>query len=209
MSAIDQFLNLAPVMPVVTIHRVADAVPLARALTAGGLLAIEVTLRTDCALEAMAAIAGAAPEIAVGAGTVLNPRDLHAAAEAGAKFAISPGATAALLEAGRNGPIPYLPAVSSASGVMEGLAAGYDRFKLFPAAAVGGVALLKSLAGPFPQVKFCPTGGISLETAPTYMALSNVVCVGGSWMVPEDRIAAGDWAWIEAQARAAVTALRP
>ena len=208
MSAIDHFLNLAPVVPVVTIRDVAHAVPLARALTAGGLLAIEVTLRTDCALAAIEAIARAAPEIAVGAGTVLNPEDLHAAAEAGAKFAISPGATAALLQAGPKGQIPYLPAVATASEVMEGLAAGYDRFKLFPAAAVGGVALLKSLAGPFAQVKFCPTGGISLETAPAYLALSNVVCVGGSWMVPDDRVLAGDWGWIEAQARAAVAALR-
>jgi len=209
MTGIDHFLDLAPVVPVVTIRDAAHAVPLARALTAGGLLAIEVTLRTDCALAAIAAIAREAPQIAVGAGTVLNPEDLYAAAEAGAKFAISPGATAALLGAATKGPIPYLPAVATASEVMEGIAAGYDRFKLFPAVAAGGLALLKSLAGPFPQARFCPTGGISLETAPSYLALSNVICVGGSWMVSEDRIAAQDWAGIEAAARATVTALRP
>ncbi len=207
MSGIDHFLSLAPVVPVVTIRDVAHAVPLARALTAGGLLAIEITLRTDCALAAIAAIARDAPEIAVGAGTVLNPEDLRAAAEAGARFAISPGSTPALLAAGTKGPIPYLPAVSSPSNVMDGLAAGYDRFKLFPAAAVGGLAMLKSLAGPFPQVKFCPTGGVSLETAPAYLALDNVLCVGGSWMVSDAQVAAGDWAGIEAGARATVQAL--
>lgn len=208
MSKIDDFLNLAPVVPVVTINDVADAVPLARALVAGGLLAIEVTLRTPCALAAIRTIATEAPEIAVGAGTIVNPDDLHAAAEAGAKFAISPGATAALLQAGRNGPIPYLPAVATASELMEGLAAGYDRFKLFPAVPAGGVALLKSFAGPFPQVKFCPTGGISLETAPSFLALPNVLCVGGSWMVPESKIVAKDWSSIEAGARATVEAVR-
>jgi 2-dehydro-3-deoxyphosphogluconate aldolase / (4S)-4-hydroxy-2-oxoglutarate aldolase len=207
MSTIDSFLRLAPVVPVVTIRNLADAVPLARALTAGGLLAIEVTLRTDCALDAIRAIASEAPEIVVGAGTVLSPKDLEAAARAGARFAISPGATAALLAMGADGPIPYLPAVASASEVMEGLAAGFDRFKLFPAVPAGGVALLKSFSGPFPQAKFCPTGGISLETAPGFLSLPNVICVGGSWMVPDDRIAAGDWAAIEAGARATVTAL--
>jgi len=207
MSTIDTFLRLAPVVPVVTVHNLADAVPLARALTAGGLLAIEVTLRTDCALEAIGAIADEAPDIVVGAGTVLTPKDLEAAAAAGARFAISPGMTPALLSAGAGGPIPYLPAVATASEVMSGLAAGYDRFKLFPAVPAGGMALLKSFAGPFPQAKFCPTGGISLETAPGFLALPNVICVGGSWMVPEDRIAAGDWAAIEAGARATVAAL--
>jgi 2-dehydro-3-deoxyphosphogluconate aldolase/(4S)-4-hydroxy-2-oxoglutarate aldolase len=139
---------------------------------------------------------------------VLNPTDLRAATDAGAKFAISPGATGALLAAGQTSKIPYLPAVATASEMMEGLALGYNRFKLFPAAAVGGVALLKSLAGPFPQVKFCPTGGINLASAPTYLALENVLCVGGSWMVSEDLIAARDWAGIEALARDTVAALR-
>lgn len=207
MSEVDHILRLAPVVPVVTVRRVEDAVPLARALTAGGLLAIEVTLRTDCALAAIAAIARDAPDIVVGAGTVLNPKDLEAAAQAGARFAISPGATDELLAVGRTSSIPYLPAVTTASEVMTGIAAGYDRFKLFPAVPVGGLALLKSLAGPFPQIKFCPTGGISLETAPSFLALPNVLCVGGSWMVPDDKIAAGDFAAIEAGARATVQAL--
>jgi 2-dehydro-3-deoxyphosphogluconate aldolase/(4S)-4-hydroxy-2-oxoglutarate aldolase len=208
MISIDSFLKLGPVVPVVTIRDVADALPLARALTAGGLPTIEVTLRTDCALAAIDAIVTAEPDMAVGVGTVLNPADLRAATDAGAKFAISPGATGALLAAGQTSAIPYLPAVATASEMMEGLALGYNRFKLFPAAAVGGVALLKSLAGPFPQVKFCPTGGINLASAPTYLALENVLCVGGSWMVSEDLIAAKDWSAIEALARATVVALR-
>ncbi len=208
MSRIEDYLSLSPVVPVATIRDVADAVPLARALTAGGLLAIEVTLRTDCALDAIAAIARDAPDVVVGAGTVLNPADLDAATAAGAKFAISPGATTALLHAGRGAAIPYLPAVSSASGVMEGIAAGYSAFKLFPAEASGGIALLRSLAGPFASVRFCPTGGISLETAPGYLALSNVACVGGSWMIPDKLVAAKDWAAIEAGARATLNVLR-
>lgn len=207
MSRIEDFLSLAPVVPVVTIHDVADAVPLARALTDGGLLTIEVTLRTPCALDAIAAIAKAAPDIVVGAGTVVSPADLDAAAKAGARFAISPGATGALLEAGKTSAIPYLPAIATASELMEGLAAGYAAFKLFPAEASGGVAMLKSLGGPFPQVKFCPTGGISLETAPAYLALGNVACVGGSWMIPDKLVKAKDWAAIEANARATVSAL--
>lgn len=209
MSRIEDFLSLSPVVPVVTVHDVADAVPLARALTAGGLLTIEVTLRTPCALDAIAAIARDAPEVVVGAGTVASPADLEAAAAAGARFAISPGATNALLAAGRTAAIPYLPAVATASELMEGLAAGYSAFKLFPAEACGGIAMLRSLGGPFPQVKFCPTGGISLETAPGYLALSNVACVGGSWMIPDKLIKAKDWAAIEAGARATVEALRP
>ena len=209
MSRIEDFMALAPVVPVVTIHDVADAVPLARALTAGGLLTIEVTLRTPVALEAIATIAREAPEVVVGAGTVANPADLEAAAKAGARFAISPGATAALLEAGKTSAIPYLPAIATPSELMEGLAAGYAAFKLFPAEASGGIAMLRSLGGPFPQVKFCPTGGISLETAPGYLALPNVACVGGSWMIPDKLVKAKDWAAIEAGARATVEALRP
>ncbi len=209
MSRIEDFLDLAPVVPVVTVHDLADALPLARALTAGGLLTIEVTLRTPCALDAIAAIASEAPNIVVGAGTVANPADLEAAAKAGARFAISPGTTAALREAGKTSPSPYLPAIATASELMEGLAAGYTAFKLFPAEAAGGIALLRSLGGPFPQVRFCPTGGISLETAPGYLALPNVACVGGSWMIPHKLVKAKDWAAIEAGARATVEALRP
>ena len=209
MSRIEDFLDLAPVVPVVTVHDLADAVPLARALTAGGLLTIEVTLRTPCALDAIAAIASESPNIVVGAGTVANPADLDAAAKAGARFAISPGSTAALREAGKTSAIPYLPAIATASELMEGLAAGYTAFKLFPAEAAGGVALLRSLGGPFPQVRFCPTGGISLETAPGYLALPNVACVGGSWMIPDKLVKAKNWAAIEAGARATVEALRP
>jgi 2-dehydro-3-deoxyphosphogluconate aldolase/(4S)-4-hydroxy-2-oxoglutarate aldolase len=209
MSRIEDFLDLAPVVPVVTVHDLADAVPLARALTAGGLLTIEVTLRTPCALDAIAAIAREAPDIVVGAGTVTNPADLDAAARAGARFAISPGSTAALREAGKTSAIPYLPAVATASELMEGLAAGYTAFKLFPAEAAGGIAMLRSLGGPFPQVRFCPTGGISLETAPGYLALPNVACVGGSWMIPDKLVKAKNWAAIEAGARATIEALRP
>ena len=205
-TEIERILKLSPVMPVVVIEDPAVAPDLARALWRGGLRAIEVTLRTPAALQAIEAIARDVPEIAVGAGTVLAVDDLHAAVNAGAAFAISPGTTAALVEAGAHSAIPYLPAVATASELMLGLAHGYHCFKLFPAALAGGPPMLKAFAGPFPQARFCPTGGITPETQRTYLNLPNVLCVGGSWLAPADVVAARDWTRIEALAAAAARA---
>ncbi|OJU14035.1 MAG: keto-deoxy-phosphogluconate aldolase [Caulobacterales bacterium 68-7] len=196
-----------PVMSVVTITNIADAVPLARALVAGGLPAIEVTLRTAAGLEAIPAIAAEVEGAIIGAGTVVTPADLAAVEKAGATFAISPGSTPALLAAGRDAGIPYIPAVATPSELMAGLDAGYSAFKLFPATVVGGVSWLKAIGGPFANVRFCPTGGIDLKTAPDFLALPNVMCVGGSWTTPAAAVAAGDWAGIESLAREARTAL--
>jgi 2-dehydro-3-deoxyphosphogluconate aldolase/(4S)-4-hydroxy-2-oxoglutarate aldolase len=201
---LEQILASAPVMPVVTIDDPAMAVPLARALVAGGIRAIEVTFRTAAALEALTRIAVEVPEAIPGAGTVLTAAHFQAAAKAGAKFAVSPGATPALLASVRPGPIPFLPGVATASELMACLETGITICKFFPAADAGGVAALKSLGAPFPQARFCPTGGIDLASAPAYLALPNVLCVGGSWIVPRDAIAAGDFARIEALAREAV-----
>jgi 2-dehydro-3-deoxyphosphogluconate aldolase/(4S)-4-hydroxy-2-oxoglutarate aldolase len=200
---LEQILTSAPVMPVVTIDDPRQAVPLARALAAGGVRAIEITLRTESALEAVRAIAAEVPESIPGVGTVLTPADLNAAARAGAKFAISPGATPRLLEAGRASPLPYLPAIATASELMAALEAGFLACKFFPAAESGGVAALKALGGPFPGARFCPTGGIDAASAPSYLALPNVLCVGGSWLAPRDAIAAGDFGRIERLAREA------
>jgi 2-dehydro-3-deoxyphosphogluconate aldolase / (4S)-4-hydroxy-2-oxoglutarate aldolase len=202
---IAEILALSPVMPVVTINDPEDAVPIAKALVRGGIRLIEITMRTSAALASMRAVADAVPEMVVGAGTVLNRADLDSCIAAGAQFAISPGATPELLAAGKTAPVPYLPAVATASDIMAGLAAGYLHFKLFPATVVGGVAALKAFAGPFGSVKFCPTGGISEKTAPEFLALKNVACVGGSWIASDARIAAKDWPGIEAAARAAAT----
>ncbi|MBX3686377.1 MAG: bifunctional 4-hydroxy-2-oxoglutarate aldolase/2-dehydro-3-deoxy-phosphogluconate aldolase [Rhodocyclaceae bacterium] len=201
-------LAASPVMPVIVLEEVAHAVPLARALVAGGIRVLEVTLRTPVALECMRAIAAEVPEALLGAGTVLSAADLDAAAKAGAVFAISPGASPALLEAARNSPIPFLPAVMTPSDVITAMDAGFDTFKLFPAAQAGGMAMLKAMGGPFPQARFCPTGGIDAASAPAFLALPNVACVGGSWLCPAELVRAGDWDAITALARAAA-ALRP
>jgi 2-dehydro-3-deoxyphosphogluconate aldolase/(4S)-4-hydroxy-2-oxoglutarate aldolase len=208
---IEEILRMSPVMPVVTLHDATAAVDLARALVRGGIRVIEVTLRTPAALRAIEAIASGVPEIRVGAGTVLSVADLHAAASSGAAFAISPGATSTLLAAAPSGPIPYLPAVATASEVMAGCAAGYRHFKFFPAAAAGGVPMLQAFAGPFPEARFCPTGGISRNTAGSYLQLPNVLCVGGSWLTPSDAVLSRDWRRIEALAAeaAALSAAPP
>lgn len=207
-AAIDAVFAKAPVLPVIVIDRVDDAVPLARALVAGGLPVLEVTLRTAAALEGMRRIAAEVEGAVLGAGTVLNPADLDAAAAAGCSFAISPGATPALYHAADASPIAWLPAVATASEVMQGLAHGHQRFKFFPAVSSGGVGALKGFAGPFPQARFCPTGGIDPDNARDFLALPNVGTVGGSWMLPKDAVANGDWARVEALARDAA-ALRP
>ncbi|MDO0932686.1 bifunctional 4-hydroxy-2-oxoglutarate aldolase/2-dehydro-3-deoxy-phosphogluconate aldolase [Streptomyces sp. DG2A-72] len=196
-------LDLAPVVPVVVLQDAADAVPLARALVAGGLPAVEVTLRTPVALDAVRAIAGEVPDAVVGAGTVITPEQVTASVAAGARFLASPGWTDVLLEAMRASGVPFLPGVSTTSEVVALLERGVTEMKFFPAQAAGGTAYLKSLAGPLPQARFCPTGGIGLASAPEYLALPNVDCVGGTWMLPEDAMAARDWGRIESLAREA------
>lgn len=204
-ARVDSILSQAPVLPVLAIERIDDAVPLARALVDAGLPVLEVTLRTPCALDAMAAIVREVPGAVVGAGTVLRPEDFRAIEATGAVFAISPGATPRLYEAAELTALAFVPAVATASELMAGLERGYRRFKFFPAEATGGVAALKALAGPFADVRFCPTGGIDARRAPAYFDLPNVATVGGSWMVPADALAAGDFARIgrlAAEARA-------
>jgi 2-dehydro-3-deoxyphosphogluconate aldolase / (4S)-4-hydroxy-2-oxoglutarate aldolase len=196
-------LDLAPVVPVVVIQDASDAVPLARALVAGGLPAIEVTLRTPAALEAIRAISGAVPEAVVGAGTVITPAQVAESVAAGAGFLVSPGWTDVLLAAMRASGVPFLPGVSTTSEVVALLERGVREMKFFPAQAAGGTAYLKSLAGPLPQARFCPTGGIGPTTAPDYLALPNVGCVGGSWMLPADAVAARDWGRVAELAREA------
>jgi 2-dehydro-3-deoxyphosphogluconate aldolase/(4S)-4-hydroxy-2-oxoglutarate aldolase len=197
---IGEILHLAPVIPVVIIEDVADAVPLARALVAGGLPAIEVTLRTAAGLEAIRAIAAEVPDAVVGVGTVLTPAQLNAAKAAGAKFFVSPGVTQRLLDAAAAEDVALLPGIATASEAMNLIERGFAFAKFFPAEPAGGAAFLGAIASPLPQLKFCPTGGITLESAPRYLTLPNVVCVGGSWMVRAHAIAAGDWTAITAAA---------
>lgn len=205
---VDAIFALSPVIPVLAIERIDDALPLCRALADSGLRVLEITLRTPCALEAIRQVAAALPDACVGAGTVLCAADLARAWEAGARFAISPGATEALYNAAAQGPIPLLPGIATASELMRGMEHGWRRFKFFPADASGGVQALKSLAGPLPQARFCPTGGIDAGKAPAYLALPNVGCVGGSWMLPADAIAARDWERIGGLAREAAALRR-
>jgi 2-dehydro-3-deoxyphosphogluconate aldolase / (4S)-4-hydroxy-2-oxoglutarate aldolase len=189
-------LKQTPIMPVLAIDDLDHAIPLAKALVAGGLPVLEITLRTPAALGAMAQIAEHVPEAIVGAGTVLNAAQYQQVIAAGARFAISPGISQELLQVSANGAIPLLPGVASASEVMLGLNAGLTHFKFFPAEAAGGVAMLKSFAGPFAAAKFCPTGGIDPSNAPNYLKLPNVITVGGSWMATSASIQAKDWSAI-------------
>lgn len=196
-----------PVIPVIVLQREQDAVPLAEALLAGGVKVLEVTLRTPAALACIEAIARAVPEAIVGAGTLRSVADAEAALDAGARFGVSPGYRSDLGHACRNLGLPLLPGVASASEVMAANDGGYDFLKFFPASAAGGVPLLKALAGPFPDIVFCPTGGITPENAAQYLAAPNVRVCGGSWLTPADAVAAGDWARITRLAREA-SALR-
>ncbi|MBY5991668.1 bifunctional 4-hydroxy-2-oxoglutarate aldolase/2-dehydro-3-deoxy-phosphogluconate aldolase [Ferrimonas balearica] len=181
------------VVPVMVIEKLEHAVPLAKALVAGGIEILEVTLRTDCAIEAIRAIREAVPEALVGAGTVITPEQLEAVIDAGAQFAISPGATKNLLQAGQEAPIALIPGVASVSDAMKALEQGYDHLKFFPAEASGGAKALKAMAGPLAGLTFCPTGGIGPGNYRDYLALGNVACVGGSWVAPSDAIESGDW----------------
>ncbi|MFK4265437.1 bifunctional 4-hydroxy-2-oxoglutarate aldolase/2-dehydro-3-deoxy-phosphogluconate aldolase [Streptomyces milbemycinicus] len=207
-SASPSVLDIAPVIPVVVIDDAAHAVPMARALVAGGLPAIEVTLRTPAALDAIRAIAAEVPEAVVGVGTVLTPEHVESSVAAGARFLVSPGWTERLLGAMRASGVPFLPGVSTTSEVVALLERGVTEMKFFPAEAAGGTAYLRSLASPLPQARFCPTGGIDSSRAADYLALPNVGCVGGTWMLPSDVVAARDWGRVEELAREAA-ALRP
>ena len=202
-EALAPIVRSVPVIPVVVVEDAASAVPLAKALVAGGLKVIEVTLRTGAAMDAIAAISAEVEEAIVGAGTVLSKGQLVSSARAGAQFIVSPGVNADLLKAAEDSPVPFMPGAATASEVMALMDEGYTIQKFFPAEPAGGIAWLKALAAPLPAIRFCPTGGIEASNAPAYLALANVICVGGSWVVPKDAIGAGDWARIERLARAA------
>jgi len=207
-TKLDQLLRIAPLIPVITIERVSDAVPLARALVAGGLQALEITLRTPAAPAAAAVIVKEVPEAILGLGTVLTAQDLDTARALDARFALSPGATPELLEAAAECDLPFIPGVQTASELMAALARGFDVVKFFPAGPAGGIAALRALAGPFPQVRFCPTGGVGADNFMDWLALPNVASVGGSWLAPSSEIRAGDWAAITARAQAAMAKVR-
>ena len=194
----------SPVIPVLVIKQLEHAIPLAKALIDGGISILEVTLRTPVALDAIREIAREFPDAMIGAGTVTNAEQLAQVTEAGAKFAISPGMTQELLVAGQAGTIPLIPGISSTSDLMRARDAGYTHLKFFPAEAVGGVKAIKSIAGPFPDMVFCPTGGISLDNYQAYLALPNIVCVGGSWLAPEEALEAGQWDVITQRAEEAL-----
>ena len=203
-----ELVKHGPVIPVIVIQRVEDAVPLAEALLAGGVKVLEITLRTPVALACMRAIAKALPEAIVGAGTIRSADDARAALDAGCRFGVSPGYSAAIGRACVDIGLPLLPGVASASEVMAANADGYGFLKFFPATAAGGMPMLKALAGPFADVVFCPTGGITLQTAPQFLTLPNVKVCGGSWLTPQDAVDAKDWPRITALARE-VGSLRP
>lgn len=195
-----EICEMAPIVPVLVVDDVALARPLAEALVAGGLPALEVTLRTPAALDVIAAMA-AVPGGVVGAGTLVTPDDVRNAKAAGAKFGVSPGSTDALIAACEAEELPLLPGAATATEAMALLARGYDMLKFFPAEASGGAPALKAIGAPLPQISFCPTGGVSPDNAASYLSLPNVVCAGGSWVAPKDKVMAGDWAGIEALAR--------
>jgi 2-dehydro-3-deoxyphosphogluconate aldolase/(4S)-4-hydroxy-2-oxoglutarate aldolase len=197
-------LRSGPVVPVITLERVEDAVPLARALVAGGLRLLEITLRTPAAVDAAAAIIRDVPDAIVGIGTVLTPKDLERAQALGARYALSPGATPDLLDAASRSEMPFIPGIATASELMMALAHGFQTVKFFPAVAAGGIPALKALAGPFPQARFCPTGGIDEKNAKDWLALPNVVAVGGSWICSTADIRAQAWSEITAKAQRAV-----
>lgn len=203
---VNEILKVAPVIPVMVVERIEDAVPLAQALYNGGLKVLEITLRTPCALDAITAMVENLPADAViGAGTIITPQDLEKAVKAGSTFLVSPGTTPALIEAAKASAVPLLPGVATPTEAMHLLVEGFTHQKFFPAEAAGGVPMLKSIGGPLPQITFCPTGGIDLAKAPTYLALPNVACVGGTWMAPKELMKAGRWDEIERLAREAAS----
>ena len=203
---VNEIVKVAPVIPVMVVERIEDAVPLAQALYNGGLKVLEITLRTPCALDAITAMVENLPADAViGAGTIITPADLEKAVKAGSTFLVRPGTTPALIEAAKASAVPLLPGVATPTEAMRLLVEGFTHQKFFPAEAAGGVPMLKSIGGPLPQITFCPTGGIDLAKAPTYLALPNVACVGGTWMAPKELMKAGRWDEIERLAREAAS----
>jgi len=204
-----ELMRIGPVIPVIVIDHIEHAVPLARALVAGGVRVLEVTLRTPVALQAIRAIASEVAGAIVGVGTITRALDFARSIEAGAVFGVSPGLTPELIAGARDSGLPLLPGVMTPSDVIAARAAGFSEMKLFPAQQAGGIGMLKALGGPFPDVTFCPTGGVSAATAGDFLALPNVACVGGSWLTPPDAVAAGDWERITALAREAVRLHRP
>ena len=205
MSSPAELLELSPVMPVVVLNDVEHAVPVAQALLRGGIRIIEVTLRTPAALASIERIAASVPDLVVGAGTVTAPGHAKQALDAGARFIVTPGATDGLLDAVAATGLPFLPGVSTVSEAMRAAERGCTVLKFFPAEAAGGAAYLNSIFGPLPGLRFCPTGGITVDSAPKYLALPNVGCVGGSWLTPSDALATGDWSRVETLAAAAAT----
>lgn len=204
--SIDEIVKLAPVVPVIVVDDVEDAVPLAQALYNGGLKVLEITLRTPVALDAIKAMVKALPEDAViGSGTVVKPKDLHASIDAGVKFMVSPGTSPELIEAAKQVDVPLLPGIATPTEAMNLYAHGFTHMKFFPAEAAGGVSMVKSIGGPLPQITFCPTGGINLEKAPSYLSLPNVACVGGTWLTPKNLMAEKKWDEIEELARQAAS----
>jgi 2-dehydro-3-deoxyphosphogluconate aldolase/(4S)-4-hydroxy-2-oxoglutarate aldolase len=207
-ARLDAMFALAPVVPVITIDRVDDAVPLARALIAGGLRVVEITLRTDAALAAARAILSGVPDAVVGLGTVVTRRDMESAASIGAAFALSPGMAPELLEAAAKLDMPFVPGIQTASELLACTTRGFELVKFFPAVPAGGLAALKALSGPFPTVRYCPTGGINEANVTEWLAHPQVVAVGGSWIAPAADIRAGAWSTIEARARACASLRR-
>jgi 2-dehydro-3-deoxyphosphogluconate aldolase / (4S)-4-hydroxy-2-oxoglutarate aldolase len=200
---LSEILTAAPVVPVLTIEDRAAAVPLARALVAGGLTALEVTLRTAAGLDCIRAIAGEVEDCNIGAGTVLDAKQHGDAVAAGAKFLVSPGASPSLIKAANQSPVPFLPGVATAGEAMTLAEAGFTMLKFFPAEPAGGIAYLKALGAPLPAMRFCPTGGVGQKNAADYLALANVICVGGSWVAPADALAQGNWTRITTLAKEA------
>ncbi|AUX93756.1 bifunctional 4-hydroxy-2-oxoglutarate aldolase/2-dehydro-3-deoxy-phosphogluconate aldolase [Mixta gaviniae] len=207
-TSAEAILTTGPVVPVIVVNDLAHAVPMAKALVAGGVRVLEVTLRTPVAMDALKAIIQEVPDAIVGAGTVINTQQLAEVTAAGAQFVISPGITEPLLQAAVEGTVPLIPGISTVSELMTGMQYGLREFKFFPAEANGGVKALQAIAGPFPQVRFCPTGGISPKNYRDYLALNSVLCIGGSWLVPNDALASGDYQRITELAREAVAGAR-
>ncbi|UZJ45035.1 bifunctional 4-hydroxy-2-oxoglutarate aldolase/2-dehydro-3-deoxy-phosphogluconate aldolase [Marinimicrobium sp. C6131] len=207
--SIDKIVQVAPVIPVMVVERLEDAVPLAQALYNGGLKVLEITLRTPVALDAIRAMVDALPgDAVIGAGTIVTPDDLKKAVDAGSTFLVSPGTTPELIEAAKASDVPLLPGIATPSEAMNLLAHGFTHMKFFPAESAGGVSMVKSIGGPLPQITFCPTGGINLAKAPEYLSLPNVACVGGTWMAPKELIAEKRWDEIEKLAREAAQLAR-
>ncbi|MFL0809736.1 MAG: bifunctional 4-hydroxy-2-oxoglutarate aldolase/2-dehydro-3-deoxy-phosphogluconate aldolase [Agarilytica sp.] len=205
-KTIEEIMTHCPIIPVIVINKMEDAIPLAKALVNGGLKVLEITLRSEHGLNAITAIKKEVPEAIVGAGTILNSDDFNKSVDAGSEFIVSPGTSDALLATARQSDIPLLPGISTPSEAITALDSGIQHMKFFPAEAAGGIAMLKAIAGPLPHIKFCPTGGVNISNVKDYLALDNVLCVGGTWMLDKSAIQSGNWTQIQESARAAAWA---